>query len=615
MNSAAGSLGRAGASKEKGLFDRAMIAEGMRRIRTLALIMGIVAWLCAILVPFMRSGYDSTPVLYGPYQINPAILLSFTIFAPFLTMKAFDFMNSRAGSDLFHSFPVKRRTLAANFLTAVSVWLVIIIGGSILCSAAGCALMHHAVTLDTSRVGIAFLQMLAASVLVEMSVFLTMTVTGTYLTNIVTAMGLIFLPRFLILAAGVMLSEMVPMITAEHLPLFFTNRLNIVTGLIFGYFVGGTSGQTGPLYYAPSVGYTVALAAVYAVIGCVLFVRRPSETAGRPALGERLQDATRIGIGFLITVPGAIIIGLVICGQDALSSISSVTELAAIFLAAFGAMFVYEYLSAHRILPWKKLLTGILAVLILDAFWIGGGLVMKRAYSAERFDKGRIQSVSFTGEGYNSAAEYFAAVSGYSQEYWGRKLSGCALTDEDILGIVSLRHEQTASETGVRDEVEILESEGQEVTVQDAGDPAEQGLYTLETKICLNSGRSVYRYLNYTGSDLQEIWEAALPLIGDEMLQIPAMSELDDIYTGEYYGNDLKESYECYAEELKKLTPQKWLQILSDPDSYTADVIQFYSVKDGIYTMGAIPVTREFPKTQKLLDKLLRPDGADGQES
>ena len=613
MNRAAGSLGRAGASKDKGLFNRALIAEGMRRTRTLALIMGIVAWLSAILVPFMKGGYGAqTPILYGPFQINPAMLLYFPVFAPFLTLKAFDFMNSRAGSDLFHSFPVKRRTLAASFLTAVFAWLMIIIGGSILCSAAGCAMMHHVVDLDTSRLGIAFLQMAAASLLVEMSVFLTMTVTGTYLANIVTALGLIFLPRFLIWAAGEMLSELVPMISRQHLPLFFTDRLNIITGLIFGWLLGGGTGYLGPLYYLPSVIYTVLLAVVYAVIGCVLFVRRPSETAGRPALGERLQGATRIGIGFLITVPAAIIITVVLCGQRYFFSVADITELAAFFLAAFGAMFIYEYLSAHRILSWKKLLTGILAVLLLDVLWIAGGIGMKQIYSSEHFDKGRIRSVTFTGEGWNTAADYLSSVSALRQEYWGSKLCDVALSDEKILGLVSLRHEQTAAETEVRDEVEILGSEGREIPSQDAG--AEQQLSTLETKICFKNGRTVYRYLTYTSKDLKEIWEAVLPMIGDDLKELPKFSTLAEIYIGDYFGGELKDAYECYGEELEKLTPQKWFGILSDPDSYTADVIQFYSVKDGIYTMGAIPVTREFPKTQKLLDKLIRPDGTDSQE-
>jgi len=586
--------------RNRGLFDGALIMEGLRRTRTLALIMGILAWTAAVLVPVMRGGYGpQTPVLYGPVQINPVLLLCVPVFAPFLTMKAFDFLNSRAGSDMFHSFPVKRQSLAVSFLTAVSMWLVIIIGLSILLSMASCAVMHSSVTLDKSHLGIWFLQMLAGSFLVEMSVFLAMSVTGTYLTNIVTAMGLIFLPRFLIIAAGQMLAEMVPMISSAHLPLFFTNRLNTVTGLIFSYFLGAFyMSEAGPLYYMPSVIYTFILALIYALIGCVLFVRRPSETAGRPTLGEKLQGATRIGIGFLITVPAAMAICTGIADRSRTRSLSEIAVLIALFLAAFGAMFVYEYLSAHRLLSWKAMLTGIAAVLALDALWIGGGLLMAHTYSTEHFDREKIESVELTSEGYYTASELFSSAGRYRQEYWGNKLRGVPLTDERILSIAALRHEQTAQETELLDEVEILENEA-----VDPDSAFESQYVTLETKIRLAGGREVYRNLNYTNEDLALIWEAAAPLIGDSILELPRAEELTDVYAQDYYSIDMVKVYETYQEELRKLTPEKWVRILSDPDSYSEEVIQFYTIRNGIYTMGALPVTKDFPKTGKLLEK------------
>ena len=588
------------ARRGRGLFDGALIMEGLRRTRTLALIMGILAWTAAVLVPIMRGGYGPhTPVLYGPIQINPVLLLCIPVFAPFLTMKAFDFLNSRAGSDLFHSFPVKRQSIAVSFLTAVSIWLTIIIGVSILLSMASCAAMHASVTLDTSHLRIWFPQLLAGSFLVEMSVFLAMSVTGTYLTNIVTAMGLIFLPRFLIIAAGQMLAEMVPMISSAHLPLFFTNRLNTVTGLIFSYFLGAFyMSEAGPLYYVPSVIYTLLLALVYAVIGCVLFVRRPSETAGRPTLGEKLQGATRIGIGFLITVPAAMAICTYIADPGRSRSLSDITVLIALFLAAFGAMFVYEYLSAHRLLSWKAMLVGIAAVLALDAVWIGGGLLMARAYTTEHFDKGQIESVELTSEGYFTAAELFSMAGEIRQEYWGSKLRGLTLTDERVLGIAALRHEQTAQETELLDEVEILEKD----PVQEKSD-MDRPYVTLETKICLAGGREVYRNLNYTNEDLAIIWEAAASVLGDSMLELPGTDEIAEVYARELYSIDMTEAYETYREELKKLTPEEWIRILSDPESYDQEVIQFYIIKNGIYTVGSLPVTKDFPKTGKLLEQ------------
>ena len=65
---------------------------------------------------------------------------------------------------------------------------------------------------------------------------------------------------------------------------------------------------------------------------------------------------------------------------------------------------------------------------------------------------------------------------------------------------------------------------------------------------------------------------------------------------------DMTEIYDSYREELRKLTAEKWIRILSDPASYKEEVIQFYMIRNGVYKMGALPVTRDFPKTRKLLD-------------
>ena len=601
-----------GVRRDRGLFDAAVVREGLGRTGTLAVIMGIITWISAILTPVMRSGYyePDNPILLGPVQANPMILLCFTVFAPFLTMKAFDFLNSRAGSDLFHAMPVKRRTVAAGFLSAVTVWLALIIGGGILVSMASCG-MIAGVRLDTSRLLIFFLQMLSASILVEMSVFLAMTVTGTVLSNIVMALGLIFLPRFLITTAGLMLADRVIMLDLEHLPLFFTNRLNIVAGIVFDCFLQGMfgSGSRNVLYYWPSVLYTLVLAAIYAAIGCALYVRRPSETAGRPALGSRLQCAARIGIGFLITVPAVSAVG----GGYSPENLSDYATLLALFLAGFGATFVYEYISARRLLSWKQFLGGILGILLLDALWIGAGCLAGKIISGERIPAERIESVSFTDESWSPASLVFNGEEGFAQDYWGMKLAGMSITDESILQLVSLRHEQTAKGTEIRSEVEILsESEqppagGDGETYEEQHDGAET--YMMECRINLKGGKDIYRRLCFTRADIEAVWQAVIPRIGSTFLELPGWGELHHIYEGndtrgEFYGWELHEAYETFRGELSDMTPEEWFRILTDPDSYGGDVIEFVVLSGESWHNGTLPVTEAFPGTLKVLRAL-----------
>jgi hypothetical protein len=575
---------------------------------TLSMIMGIIMWTGAALFPFMREGGPNGPVLYGPLQINPLLLLSFMVCAPFLTLNAFDFLNSRAGSDLFHSWPVRRRSIAAGFLTAVSLWLAVLITGSMLISMAVCGLRSSAILLDRPRFGLCFLQLLAASLLVEMSVFLAMTVTGTLLSNIVTALGLIFLPRFLIIMAAEMLTERVPMLSMEHLPLFFSGRLNIATGIVFDYLLQGMfrGDNGGILYYLPSVLYTFLLALFYALAGGILFVRRPSETAGRPALGAGLQCVIRIGIGFLISVPAASAAGSGGSGSGA----PDIAGLLAVFLAAFAAMFVYEYLSARRLLSIKQLLGGILAVLLLDALWSGAGSLAAKIYSGERIDAGQLESVTFCEDDSYAAGVIFGAEEGYSQNYWGTLIRRVPLTDAGILQMVARRHEQTVRFNGIRDELEVLDESpggaGEESGNEKAVNPREPECWRIECRIRFRNGKEIFRGIFFTRKDINTVWEAALSQIGGDLLRLPDWSELQNIHTGyahgdELYGWELHDVYEAYGKELSEKKPQEWFRILTDENSYGGELIHFNVLRDGRWFYGCLPLTKDFPEALKLL--------------
>ena len=602
---------RAGAQvrKDRKLFEGAVIREGLRRTMTLSVIMGIIMWTGAVLVPFMREAGPNGPILYGPLQINPLLALSFMVCAPFLTLNAFDFLNSRAGSDLFHSWPVKRRSIAAGFLTAVSLWLALLIAGSMLISVAVCGLRSSAILLDRSRFGLCFLQLLAASVLVEMSVFLAMTVTGTLLSNIVTALGLIFLPRFLILMAAEMLTDRIPMLSIDHLPLFFSGRLNIVTGFVFEYLLQGmfSRGNGGVLYYLPSVLYTFLLAALYGLAGVMLFVRRPSETAGKPALGSGLQCAIRIGIGFLISVPAASAIGSVNGGMAA----TDLAVLLAIFLAAFAAMFVYEYLSARRLLSVKQLAGGILTILLLDAFWISAGSLAAKFYSGERIDAEQIESVTFCEDDSYPAGVVFDGGEGYYQSYWGSLLRQVPVTDEKILQMAARRHEQTVLYNGIREEIKIPDDSGTEAKADSGKEEAaylsEPECWRMDCRIRFRNGKEIYRRIFFTREDIRAVWEAALSRISGEMLKLPDWTELQNIYTGYPYGADLygwemHDVYEVYGKELSEKTPQEWFRILTDESSYRGDPIHITVIRDGRWLNGLLPLTKDFPETRRLLE-------------
>lgn len=579
-------------------FSLALVAEGMRKTRVMAMLMGITLWLSAFLAPLMLvSEYSGSRILYGPVQINPLILLSFMIFAPFLTLYIFEFLNSRAGSDLYHAFPVRRQKLAISFLAAVAFWLLIILSVSALITLTMSALLQRRLDLDTSHVLICFLQMLAASLLVEMSVFTAMSVTGTLLTNIVTALALIFVPRFLIMVSGNMITDLVPMLSMEQLPAFFQSGNNTVTGVVFNVFRG--EGMEG-LYERSSLIYTACAAVLYMAAGVFLFVKRPSQTAGRPALGEGLQAVIRALIAFVITTPVVINIAAARFGVEYYLGISSIVVILAYFLTAFGSMYVYEFVSARRVLNFKRFLKGVALVLVLDLLWGGAGTLAAKHYAKERIPEDQIASVSFPGDHYPRLSAVFeGVVEGGGQSYLSLKMKDHIFSAEELLRIVSVRHSQRAQ--GVEpDEVVTLIGDGQEDTKEKGTE-----LYQLDTDIQLKDGKTLRRNLVFMSEDLRLFWEdLARSKDGVSLLELPDPYELNGLWAEPYNEVSFTEAYETYRKELRKIEPERWLEILGDRASYEGRKLLFSVNVGQAYYDGTLPVTEDFPETGKVMDRL-----------
>ena len=100
-----------------------------------------------------------------------------------------------------------------------------------------------------------------------------------------------------------------------------------------------------------------------------------------------------------------------------------------------------------------------------------------------------------------------------------------------------------------------------------------------------------------------------IPRIGSTFLELPGWGELHHIYEGndtrgEFYGWELHEAYETFRGELSDMTPEEWFRILTDPDSYGGDVIEFVVLSGESWHNGTLPVTEAFPGTLKVLRAL-----------
>ncbi len=614
-------MNRQKASGKKRAGGISLILQGMKKTKTLALAQCVLTFSAAFLIPLrnalaarekMASGASWNPVLYGVLQLNPFILVSFMFYAPLLTLSAFSFLNDRAGSDFYHAAAKKRVRTAFDFYLSQALWILIFIIGSLLVTCVSSWLFRDFFHFDRTKILCCFLQLSAASLLTEGAVLTAMTLTGTFFTNIVLALLLIFVPSLLLKITAVSLTEMVAMLDMSYLPAFFAGRMNAVTGIVLNALIVGDKSV---LYDQGSIVYTFLAAGFYLGLGILLYGKRPSETAGRPALGRKTQGVIRVLIAFLISLPACMIFLTANAksypqgemGRFSFADLSpdELILLGTLLLCALGAMLVYELLTVRRLPGWKKFLKDALLLFCLDAVWILGMTGIEAGYRNEAFPPSEIESVSFPmrEQYYRSgpSACFDLDHYGWNQSYFDSKLDDVIFQDPELMELISQRHRETAE----ANKGDVDWETGDSYKIQEG-----EYFSSILTRIHLRSGKDVHRILVYSGEDLTRIWDNLASIeAGRQLLELPDYINLNWVYlTGveeQEQSLPIRDLYECYREEFRKMTPEEAVSLLEDLSSYKDRVlINFNLYLKGDYRYASLPVTDSFPETQKKLDDL-----------
>ena len=107
------------------------------------------------------------------------------------------------------------------------------------------------------------------------------------------------------------------------------------------------SSLDGVINVAHSKIYTFVLALIYFVTGCLLFIRRKSETAGKPTLSWKLQFVIRTVIGFSISIIGVISFVGAVRNADIEKS-QSILYVVITFIVAAVVVIVYELIASRK---------------------------------------------------------------------------------------------------------------------------------------------------------------------------------------------------------------------------------------------------------------------------
>lgn len=454
---------------KKKFFDKNLMAEGLSQLKLPGFIFLIISVLGSVLPAIFSwisyQNYCSEDGIASTIAASAKIisishvsmiLLPVIYLAPFIfCLVLFLFLNSRKGSDYYHSLSTTRVSLFFSFSVSILIWLAIIILSSVL--SASFVYAVSGMVFNAAFIPYLILTFFAGAALVTACMLLAMSITGTVLTNIVLFGLILFLPRFVTTIATYSIGNLFPILSSNSGGLANVSY-NIPAKFACGYILNFNSTNKDQLYTSVSaVVYTLIIAVIYLAAACLLFHLRKSETAGSGAPNRVLQHVYRC----IVTLPVALLIPLILTSYTAYSSGQSnfsaywksiapvVITLAIISVFIY---FLYELLttkSPKKMLKSAPMLLAVAAVCVIFGLSINS---VKNNILGFTPSQSEIESVSFLPTGSNNSS----STGGYI--YNDYVVQNLTFNDDSIKAAVS----QT-----LNDDVKTLKSENSSLYSQE----------------------------------------------------------------------------------------------------------------------------------------------------
>lgn len=374
------------------IFDKGLYKEGMRQTRFIGIVFTIVMMIPAVMLPLgkiLSNEPDVRSVMAG-VMINPMYVLSFLMYIPLMALVLFSFLDKRYKSDYYHSLPHKRETVYISFTASILTWVLI----SLLLTAAVTVIFatigYKAVYINYYSMFVYVFNCFAGSVFVLGATLIAMSLTGTVFSNVVTAILIIVLPRTIISSFIGAVNQLTPIATSTGFGIMGDVAYNIPLGTMVSVFNGGTQRVFGN----PLVGvYALIMGLIMLFVGGVFFKRRRSEAAGTSAVSRTVQAIIRISISFLFCLIACSAILSSYYQNSGNDSNTGITIFVA-YVVAILVYFTYEIISTKKIANVKKILPGLLILVMLNLAFLGGAMLVRTTMISKDWDANEIEYIN-----------------------------------------------------------------------------------------------------------------------------------------------------------------------------------------------------------------------------
>ncbi|MCL2332707.1 MAG: hypothetical protein FWC54_04380 [Actinomycetia bacterium] len=564
--------------------------EGLLQLRFMGLLAGglivlvSVAETVLVLITAYSSGQGSLGSLVA-YVVDPTALLSFAGAAvwllPFLfVLRLFSFLNRRNRADFYHALPASRLRMYFSFLAAVLTWIwgigLIVVALTVATNViAGTALTFAAVA---SALGL----FLTASLFAVAATLVAVSITGTVFSNLSVTALIILLPHVIATCFSQSVTALVPNIPQGFVGLVGAAAIQNTFFMLSpsAMLVGSSSAP--PVSNGASIAVTFMWAVLLIGAGAWLFVRRPSEAAGKSAPSRWLQLVYRVAVGVLVVALGmggiigissifeSGIAGVPVIPSDTPPSLAlgaRIGSILGLLLAAFIVFLLFELITTRK---WGRLVRALpsFALVIAFAFAFYGLISVYSTWEknfkpqADQISYVRLLSMQY-GMGYmGSGGMLMDLVGGEQPTYNDLLLRQTKVTDPQFLQVSAQKLQETVSP---------------DIAYGGADENFSVMLLELHTK----SGRTAFRLVNARTGTKPDAFSRALfstPEVAGALLALPKLDQRTQVVSYNYLNfsdgpsispisktereQKARELYQVFKAEYELLSPADQYQLL-----------------------------------------------------
>ncbi|MCL2654734.1 MAG: hypothetical protein FWD65_03430 [Coriobacteriia bacterium] len=568
--------------------------EGLLQLRFMGLLSGgllVLASVAQLVTTLIATQGLNKGALGGVYSVaSPVSLVSYgslvVYLLPFLfVLRLFNFLNKRNRSDFYHTLPTSRLRFCLSLLAAVLTWIwgigLVVLALAVATNLASGASVTAAVV--ATSLGLFF----TASLFAVAATLVAASVTGTRFANLIVTALIVLLPHLVASCFVQSVEAVAPNIPAGYVGLFGAAQIQNTFFMLSPFSMLFGAFSMAPVSNSASVIVTFVWAAVLNAAGVWLFVRRPSEAAGKSAPGRWLQLLYRVAVGALVVALGmgtvlglssaldsGLGVGPVAYGSTAsLSSSVHLGSFVTLLVIALIAFLVFELITTRK---WARVARALpsFALVIIFALAFYGAIRLYTSYetrfkpSASQIASVRLLSAQYGMDGMGEGMAPGLLGSGGAADYTGQ-----TPTYNQLL----LRQTNIKDPAFLRVTADKLQ---ENFPAEAAYGGTDENHSTMMIEIKMKSGRTAYRLIYVRTGSRPDAFDKTMlttPEVNYALLALPPLDKHAELSNTPFMAGDnllpvssmsaeqsrqSRELYTAFKSEYEKLSPEEQYQIV-----------------------------------------------------